>query len=180
MAGNAGVLKPDLQAGFAAHWALQLLRESGLPADVFAIVTGEATRVGAALTHLVDYVMFTGSGETGKIVGQQAAGRLIGCSLEMGGKNPMLVLSDARLDDAVEGAVRACFCGTGQVCVSIERIYAHESIFDSFLSRFAVRVRDMKLGAALDYSASMGSLTPLVNSSAWRRTSPTHWQKAQG
>jgi succinate-semialdehyde dehydrogenase / glutarate-semialdehyde dehydrogenase len=159
MAGNAGVLKPDLQAGFTALWALQLLRESGLPADVFAIVTGEAARVGAALTHLVDYVMLTGSGETGKIVGQRAAQRLIGCSLEMGGKNPMLVLADARLDDAVEGAVRACFCGAGQVCVSIERIYAHESIFDSFLSRFAARARDMKLGATLDYSASMGSLT---------------------
>ena len=71
----------------------------------------------------------------------------------------MLVLADARLDDAVEGAVRASFCGAGQVCVSIERIYAHESIFDSFLSRFAACARDMKLGAALDYSASMGSLT---------------------
>ena len=159
MAGNAGVLKPDSQAGFTALWAMQLLRQSGLPADVFSIVTGEGARVGAALTRQVDYVMFTGSGETGKIVGQRAAERLIGCSLELGGKNPMLVLADARLDDAVEGAVRASFCGAGQVCVSIERIYAHESIFDTFLSRFAARARDIKLGAALDYSTAMGSLT---------------------
>jgi acyl-CoA reductase-like NAD-dependent aldehyde dehydrogenase len=109
VAGNAGVLKPDLQAGFTALWALQLLHECGLPADVLSVVTGEGTRIGPALTRQVAYVMFTGSGETGKAVGQQAAQRLIGCSLELGGKNPMLVPADARLDDAVEGAVRACF-----------------------------------------------------------------------
>lgn len=159
MAGNAAVLKPDLQASFTALWAVALLREAGLPADVLAVVTGDGPLVGTALTGLVDYVMFTGSGATGRVVAQRAAERLIGCSLELGGKNPMLVLADARLKDAVDGAVRGCFCGAGQVCVSIERIYAHGAVFDEFLNRFAERVRGVKMGAALDYEAEMGSLT---------------------
>jgi acyl-CoA reductase-like NAD-dependent aldehyde dehydrogenase len=159
MAGNAGVLKPDSQASFTALWAVALLRECGLPPDVLAVVTGDGARVGTALTGLVDYVMFTGSGETGRAVGRRAAERLVGCSLELGGKNPMLVLEDARLADAVEGAIRGCFCGAGQVCVSVERIYTHERVFDEFLSRFVERARGMKMGAALDYSVEMGSLT---------------------
>ena len=158
MAGNACVLKPDPQAAFTALWALDLLRESGLPRDVLHVVTGEGALLGPALTAHADYIMFTGSGRVGRTVGQQAAERLIGCSLELGGKNPMLVLADAALASAVEGAVRGCFCGAGQVCVSIERIYVHESLFDAFLARFCERTRSMKLGAALDYSADMGSL----------------------
>jgi len=103
--------------------------------------------------------MVTGGGETGRLVGRRAAERLVGCSLELGGKNPMLVLQDANLGDAVEGAVRGCFCGAGQVCVSIERIYAHEAVFDDFLRRFVERVQRVKMGTALDYSVEMGSLT---------------------
>ena len=159
MAGNAGVLKPDPQASFTALWAVALLREAGLPRQALEVVTGEGPLLGPALAGRVDYIMFTGSGRTGRMVGRQAAERLIGCSLELGGKNPMLVLADADLDRAVDGAIRGCFCGAGQLCISIERIYVHESLFDAFLERFAERARRLKLGAALDYSIEMGSLT---------------------
>jgi acyl-CoA reductase-like NAD-dependent aldehyde dehydrogenase len=103
--------------------------------------------------------MFTGSTRTGRLVAHQAAERLIGCSLELGGKNPMIVLADADLDRAVDGAIRGCFASAGQVCVSIERIYVDQSIAEPFLRRLGERTRALKLGAALDYSMEMGSLT---------------------
>jgi succinate-semialdehyde dehydrogenase/glutarate-semialdehyde dehydrogenase len=159
MAGNTGVLRPDPQASITALWALALLREAGLPEDVLQLVTGEGTVLGPALAERVDYLMFTGSTRVGRVLGHRIAGRLIGCSLELGGKNPMLVLADADLDRAVDGAIRGCFCGAGQVCVSIERIYVHESVFSEFLTRFAGRTRALEVGAALDYAADMGSLT---------------------
>ena len=159
MAGNCGLLKPDPQASFSALWAVALLREAGLPEEVLQVVAGEGTVLGPALTAHADFIMFTGSCRVGRIIGRQAAERLIGCSLELGGKNPMLVMADAHVDSAIDGAIRGCFCGAGQVCVSIERLYVHQSLFDSFLSRFAERTRALKLSAALDYSADMGSLT---------------------
>ena len=158
MAGNTAVLKPDRQSSFTALWAVRLLREAGLPADVFTVVTGEGAVIGPALASRVHFLMFTGSTRTGKLMARQAADRLIGCSLELGGKNPMIVLADADLESAVEGAIRGCFVGAGQVCVSIERIYVHQSLFDRFLSRFAERTQALKIGAALDYSIEMGSL----------------------
>jgi acyl-CoA reductase-like NAD-dependent aldehyde dehydrogenase len=159
MAGNAAVLKPDVQTSFTALWAVELLREAGLPPDVFGVVTGDGPLLGPALGDRVDYIMFTGSTRIGRLVARQAAERLIGCSLELGGKNPMIVLADADLDAAVYGAVQGSFASAGQVCVSIERIYVHSSIADRFLDRFAVRTRALKVGASLDYSMDMGSLT---------------------
>jgi succinate-semialdehyde dehydrogenase/glutarate-semialdehyde dehydrogenase len=159
LAGNTGVLRPDPQSSLTALWAVGLLRESGLPADVFGVVTGEGPLLGQALGARADYVMFTGSSRTGRIVGRQAAERMIGCSLELGGKNPLIVLADADLGAAVDGAIRGSFVGAGQVCVSIERIYVQQSIFAAFLSSFAERAKALKIGAAFDYSVEMGSLT---------------------
>ena len=159
MAGNAAVLKPDVQTSFTALWAVDLLRQAGLPPDVFGVVTGEGPLLGPALGERVDYMMFTGSTRTGRLVARQAAERLIGCSLELGGKNPMIVLADADLDAAVYGAIQGCFASAGQVCVSIERIYVHESIAERFLGSLAERTRALKVGASLDYSMEMGSLT---------------------
>jgi len=159
MAGNATVLKPDVQTSFTALWALDLLRQAGLPPDVFAIVTGDGPLLGPALGERVDFIMFTGSTRTGRLVARQAAERLIGCSLELGGKNPMIVLADADLDRAVEGAVQGCFASSGQACISIERIYVDQSIAEPFLRRLAERTRALKVGASLDYSMEMGSLT---------------------
>jgi acyl-CoA reductase-like NAD-dependent aldehyde dehydrogenase len=159
VAGNAVVLRPDLQSSFTALWAVALLREAGLPDDALCVVTGEGAELGPALVELVDFVMFTGSTRTGKLVAQQAAARLVGASLELGGKNPMLVLEDADVERAVDGAVRGAFVGAGQVCVSMERIYVHASLYDRFAGRLAERARALRLSPALDYSAEMGSLT---------------------
>ena len=159
MAGNTAVLKPDVQTSFTALWAIDLLREAGLPPDVFGVVTGDGPLLGPALGDRADYIMFTGSTRTGRLVAHQAAERLIGCSLELGGKNPMLVLADADLEAAVYGAVQGCFASAGQVCVSTERIYVHDSIAARFQSRFVARTRALKLGASLDFAMEMGSLT---------------------
>ena len=158
LAGNSTVLKPDPQTSFTALWAVSLLREAGLPPGVCCVVTGGGT-TGQALVDRADFVMFTGSGQAGRRIAARCGERLIGCSIELGGKNPMIVLPDADLDAAAECAVRACFAGAGQVCISIERIYAHQSIFTAFLERFADRTRAIRLGAALDYSMQVGSLT---------------------
>jgi acyl-CoA reductase-like NAD-dependent aldehyde dehydrogenase len=159
LAGNSVVLRPDPQTSFTALWAVSLLREAGLPADVLTVATGEGAILGPMLIDRVDFVMFTGSSRTGKVVARQAAERLIGCSLELGGKNPMLVLEDADIEAAVDGAVRGCFAAAGQVCVSIERIYVHRKLFEPFVGRFAERTRELRTGAAMDYSADIGSLT---------------------
>ncbi len=159
LAGNTAVLKPDHQTSLTALWALALLREAGLPADVLQVVTGDGPRIGPVLGERVDFIVFTGSTETGKIVAQQAAKRLVRCSLELGGKNPMLVLRDADLDQAVEGAIRGSFVGAGQVCVSMERIYVHDSLFEEFLGRFSERAGTLRLGASPDFTIEMGSLT---------------------
>ena len=159
MAGNTAVLKPDRQTSFTALWAVSLLREAGLPADVLPVVTGDGSVVGPALAERVDFLMFTGSTGTGKSVAARAASRLIGCSLELGGKNPMIVCADADVEAAVSGAIRGCFTAAGQLCVSIERIYVHSSIFERFAARFADRARKLKMGPALDYSVDLGSLT---------------------
>jgi succinate-semialdehyde dehydrogenase / glutarate-semialdehyde dehydrogenase len=158
MAGNTVVLKPDHQTSFTALWAVDLLYQAGLPRDVLCTVTGFGPELGPPLIENVDFMMFTGSTRTGRTIATQAAERLIGYSLELGGKNPMVVLDDADLDQAAEGAARGCFVGAGQVCVSIERIYVHRSIFDGFVERFAERARSIRLGADLAYGPEMGSL----------------------
>ncbi len=158
MAGNGVVLKPDQQTPFTALWALQLLHKAGLPYDLFQIVTGKGSELGTPLIDQVDFIAFTGSTRTGRIVARQAAERLIGCSLELGGKNPMIVLADANLDNAVDGAIRGCFANAGQLCISIERIYVDKSVFDRFAQRLATRAARMTLGAELDFEADMGSL----------------------
>jgi succinate-semialdehyde dehydrogenase/glutarate-semialdehyde dehydrogenase len=107
----------------------------------------------------VDFIMFTGSTRTGKIVARQASERLIGCSLELGGKNSLIVLDDADLNRAVDGLVRGAFVGAGQVCVSIERAHIPERRFDEFCEKLKVRIGQMKLSSELTYGVDMGSLT---------------------
>ena len=159
MAGNGAVVKPDAQTPFSALWAAELLHEAGLPRDLLQVVTGRGAELGPPLIVNVDFLMFTGSTTTGRTVAAQAAERLIDYSMELGGKNAMIVLGDADLEKASEGAVRACFSNTGQLCISIERLFVHDSIFERFSDLFAAKTRALKLGGTLDYSAEMGSLT---------------------
>ncbi|MEV8307038.1 succinic semialdehyde dehydrogenase [Streptomyces flavidovirens] len=158
VSGNAVVMKPDTETALTALWARDLLVEAGLPAEVFQVVLGDGPVVGPEIVKHADYVSFTGSTRTGREVAQGAAARLIGVSLELGGKNAMLVLEDADVEKAAAGAVRACFSSAGQLCISIERLYVHESVADDFVARFAARTKAMRLGTSLAYGADMGSL----------------------
>jgi len=158
VAGNAVVMKPDTETALTALWAREQLIEAGLPEELWQVVLGEGPVVGPAVVEHADYVSFTGSTRTGREVAQGAAARLVGVSLELGGKNAMLVLADADVEKAAAGAVRGCFSSAGQLCISIERLYVHESIADDFVQRFAARTKAMRLGNALAYGADMGSL----------------------
>lgn len=157
-AGNAAVVKADSQTPFSALAAVALLEEAGLPRDVLQVTAGSGSELGPVLIDAVDYVMFTGSTEVGRKVASQAAERLVPSSMELGGKNAMIVLEDADLDRVVEGAERAMFSNAGQLCISMERLLLHESVADEAVRRLAERVRSMRLGAGLRYDDDMGSL----------------------
>jgi succinate-semialdehyde dehydrogenase / glutarate-semialdehyde dehydrogenase len=159
IAGNAVVQKPDNQTALTALWALDVAREAGVPDDVWQLVLGRGSEIGTALIDNANYVMFTGSTASGKRIAEQAGARLIGCSLELGGKNSMVVLDDADLDRTLEGSLRACFSSSGQLCISIERMYVQDGIYDRFVPKFVDAVRNMKLGAGYDFGYDMGSLT---------------------
>ncbi|WP_067844419.1 succinic semialdehyde dehydrogenase [Nocardia lijiangensis] len=159
MAGNAVVQKPDTQTALTALWALDLMHEAGLPTGVWQMVVGRGSSIGGALMDNADYMMFTGSTASGRQIARDAGERLIGASLELGGKNAMLVLDDADIDRAADGAIAACFPSTGQLCVSIERMYVAETIHDEFVAAFVDRTRKLQIGAAYDYSRDVGSLT---------------------
>ena len=137
---------------------LELLSEAGFPEGLVRVVVGDGPVVGTAIVEQADYVCFTGSTRTGRLVAEQAGRRLVGASLELGGKNALYVAEDADLDRAAEGAVRACFSSTGQLCISVERMLLHEEIADAFLDRFVARVRALRLGSAMDFSVDVGSL----------------------
>jgi succinate-semialdehyde dehydrogenase/glutarate-semialdehyde dehydrogenase len=157
LAGNAVVHKPDTQTALSTLWAIDLLVQCGMPAEIWQVVVGDPGEIGDPLIGGADYIAFTGSTRGGRAIAEKAASRLIGYSLELGGKNPMIVLDDADIERAAQGAIRACFTNAGQLCISIERLYVHDKIYDRFAERFAHRVRNMRLGA--DYDADMGSLT---------------------
>jgi succinate-semialdehyde dehydrogenase / glutarate-semialdehyde dehydrogenase len=161
VAGNAVLHKPDRQTPLSALYAIDLLVEAGMPAELWQVVYGEGSVVGPAVIDEADFVCFTGSTSTGREVATRAASRLIGASLELGGKNPMLVLRDADLDRAADGAVRACFSSAGQLCVSMERLYVADQVYDRFVDRLVRRVEAMRLSPALDFSADMGSMVSL-------------------
>lgn len=158
LAGNAVVLKPDAQTTLTALFAIRLLREAGLPAALIQVVTGEGPEVGPMVIDRVDYVMFTGSTPVGRFVASRCGERLIGCSLELGGKNALIVRADADPDRAAEIALRACFANSGQLCIAAERIYVNASIQEAFLAAFLPRVAAMNLQAGLQWGADMGSL----------------------
>jgi succinate-semialdehyde dehydrogenase/glutarate-semialdehyde dehydrogenase len=158
MAGNAVVSKPDAQTMLTALLGAQLLEEAGFPKDLWQVVAGPGRTLGPEIIGRSDYVCFTGSTATGKLIAAQCAERLIGCSLELGGKNPILVLRDADLDKAAEGAVRGSFSNAGQLCVSMERMFVADQVYDRFVAAFVSRTLAMSLGATLEWGSDMGSL----------------------
>jgi succinate-semialdehyde dehydrogenase/glutarate-semialdehyde dehydrogenase len=158
IAGNAVVLKPADLTPFSALYGVRLLYEAGLPGDLLQVITGRGSVLGTPLIEQVDFIGFTGSTEVGRKIGEQAGRRLIKTSLELGGKNPMLVLDDADLERAVFVATQGSFAGAGQLCISYERMYVQSGIYDRFLEAFVARTKAQRLGSALDFSVDIGSL----------------------
>ena len=158
MAGNACVIKPAQTTPFTALWIVDLLVEAGVPREVLQVVTGRGSTIGTPLIEQCDFVTFTGSTEVGRSVAAQAGERLIGCALELGGKNPSIVLDDADVDRAVAGSIQGCFASAGQLCISIERLFVHRDVLEEFTTRFVAAVEDLQLSAALAYGGEMGSL----------------------
>jgi len=144
-AGNAVVLKPSELTPLSSLVMAEMLADCGLPADVYQVVTGEG-ETGAALVDEVDYVMFTGSTRTGRRVMERAARTLTPVSLELGGKDPMIVLADADLDRAAHVAVYAAMQNAGQACISTERVYVEEAVYDAFVAKVVDNVRGLRHG----------------------------------
>jgi acyl-CoA reductase-like NAD-dependent aldehyde dehydrogenase len=142
-AGNAVILKPSEVTPLTSLLLLQGLRESGLPEDVMAVATGGAA-TGAALVDEVDMVMFTGSASTGRQVMARAAQTLTPVSLELGGKDPMIVLADADLERAANHAVYYAMLNTGQTCISVERVYVEAPVHDEFVARVTEKARALR------------------------------------
>lgn len=158
VAGNAILAKPDDRTPFSALWAVEMLEKAGMPSGLVQVVTGPGAELGAPIIEESDFLMFTGSTSVGRTVAAQAAERLIDYSMELGGKNALLVLDDADVKKAAKGAARAAFSNAGQLCISIERIYVPTTLWGEFVDRFVAATEAMTLSGALDYSADMGSL----------------------
>jgi acyl-CoA reductase-like NAD-dependent aldehyde dehydrogenase len=146
MAGNAVLLKPSEVTPLTSLLMGEMLRECGLPADVFQVVPGYG-QTGEALIDEVDFVMFTGSTATGKRVMARAAQTLTPVALELGGKDPMIVCSDADIERAANAAVHYSMQNAGQTCISTERVYVEEPIYDDFVRLVTDRVRELRQGA---------------------------------
>ena len=157
-AGCAVLLEPDLQTSFTALWLAERLDEAGLPREVLQVVTGEGDDVALPLVEAVDHVAFTGRVHVGRLVAGQAGERLVGCTVDLCGKNAILVLADADLDRAVAGALRCAFAPTGPTRRSAERLLVHASVWDRFVPAFVEATRALRLGARFDFEADVGSL----------------------
>jgi succinate-semialdehyde dehydrogenase/glutarate-semialdehyde dehydrogenase len=159
MAGNGVVVKPSELTPIVALKIHDVFARAGLPDRLLSVVTGDGS-VGAALVDApVDKIMFTGSVATGKRVAEAAAKHLTPVVLELGGKDPMIVLGDANLDNAVRGAVWGAFANAGQACASVERCYVHESIAPEFIKRVLAATKQLKQNVGTAPDTDLGSMT---------------------
>src|SRR3712207_151363 len=145
MAGNAVVLKPSEITPLTSLLMAEALRECGLPEHVYQVATGRG-ETGAALVDEVDMVMFTGSTRTGKKIMERAARTLTPVSLELGGKDPMIVLSDADLERAANAAVYYSMQNAGQTCISVERVYVEAPVYDEFVGKVTEKAKALRQG----------------------------------
>ena len=144
-AGNSVILKPSEITPLSSLLMAEMMRDCGLPDGVFQVATGDGS-TGAALIDAVDCIMFTGSTKTGKAVLNAAAERLIPCHLELGGNDPMIVCADANIERAANAAAYYSMNNAGQVCISIERVYVEEPVYDEFVQRVTDTVRTLRQG----------------------------------
>lgn len=163
-AGNGAVVKPSEFTPTASHLVAEAVERAGLPAGLVQVVEGDGS-VGEALVESgVDRVVFTGSTATGRRVMEAAARRLVPVTLELGGKDPALVLADADLDRAARGVAFGAFFNAGQTCISTERAYVHTAVFESFVDRVVEVVDSLRW----DGSAGATDLGPMVTPAQWR------------
>lgn len=159
-AGNAVVVKPSELTPLAGEWVQRVFEEAGAPKGLVRVLQGRGETVGDALVRArgVAKVVFTGSAEVGRMVAAASAERLRPVTLELGGKDPMLVFADADLDRSVEGALWGSFTNCGQVCAGVERIYVEEPLYDAFVDRLAARARELRVGRGDDPRTELGPL----------------------
>ena len=158
VAGNAVVLKPSEFTSLVALELQSLLHAAGVPRDVFQVMVGDGA-TGAALVHSkIDKLIFTGSVATGKRIAVVAAERMLPVVLELGGKDPMLVLDDADVDVASSAAVWGAYMNAGQTCLSVERCYVHRSLYELFLKECVEKTRKLIVTHGLDHNAEVGPL----------------------
>ena len=162
--GNTCVIKPAQDTPLSTFNLVRVLYDAGLPKGVINIVTGFGSEVGTPLTEHADVraISLTGSSAVGRIVGTTAAKSFKRCSLELGGKNPMIVLDDANLDLAIEGGLWGGFGTTGQRCTATSRIIVQKGIYGQFVERYVDRAKRLKVGNGLDETVEMG---PAINES---------------
>jgi succinate-semialdehyde dehydrogenase/glutarate-semialdehyde dehydrogenase len=158
VAGNAVVLKPSELTALVALELASLLHAAGVPPDVFQVVVGEGPAGAALLRSPIDKLVFTGSVATGKRIAASAAERLLPVVLELGGKDPMLVLDDADVDVASSAAVWGAFVNAGQACLSVERCYVHRSLYESFARACAEKTKQLHVGNGMDARTDVGPM----------------------
>ncbi len=145
MAGNAVILKPSEVTPLSSQLMAEMFGQCGMPDHVFTVATGDGS-TGAALAATVDCIMFTGSTRTGRLVAAAAAQALIPCHLELGGNDPMIVCADADVEKAATAATYYSMNNAGQVCISVERVYVEEPVYDEFVRLVADKVGRLRLG----------------------------------
>lgn len=158
LAGNAVVVKPDEKTPYSALYGAMLLDEAGLPEGLLQVIPGYGEKIGSDLIDQVDFIAFTGSTEVGRALAQQASKRLIGSSMELGGKNAAIVMADANLEVAIPGLARAVYANGGQLCLAMERIYVDSRIRDEFTRRFVEHSRSLSVSAEYDFSSKLSSM----------------------
>ena len=158
VAGNAVVLKPSELTPLIALELQALLREAGVPDDIFQVLPGDGETGAALVRSEISKLIFTGSVTTGRRIAQVAAERLLPVVLELGGKDPMIVLEDADIDVASSGAVWGAFMNAGQTCLSVERCYVHQSLYSVFLEACAEKVRKLRVGNGMDPASEIGPM----------------------
>ena len=160
--GNTAVIKPAEDTPLSTFNFVQALAEAGVPRGVVNVVTGFGPEAGAPLTEHPDVrgVSFTGSSEVGRIIGGSCAQTFKRCSLELGGKNPMIILDDANLELALEGAIWAAFGTTGQRCTAASRMIVQKGVYSRFIEGLAARAKTLRVGNGLDEITEMG---PAIN-----------------
>ena len=159
MAGNTVVLKPSEVTPFVGIMLERVFEAAGLPPGVLQVLTGDGTTGAALVDAGCDKVSFTGSVRTGRKVAEACGARLIPCTLELGGKDPMIVCEDAELERAARGAVYGAFCNSGQICISTERVYVTEKVAQPFVARAVELTQELRQGPESEGDVDVGAIT---------------------